>query len=124
MNSTTLISSNSERRANVRVAFDGAVSAEQIPPRPRYQFTAVLPEDLSEGGLRVRSRQCFPIQSRLLVNLDTETGAPLIRAAGQVVWVARAPHLDQWEAGIPFSDLHDRDRLQLRRIVHKRTATD
>ena len=77
-----------ERRQFARVPFDASVRAEQVPQPLPNRIWYLLPQDLSESGLRLSSPELFPVESRLLFTLDT--AAP-VHVVGIVVWVAKVP---------------------------------
>jgi len=100
------------------------VRAEQIrqPIQNRNRVWHLVPEDLSEGGLRLSSPEVFPVQSRLLLEFDTEPPGGPIRAFGTVVWIAQVPFQDQWRVGVEFSDVTDGRRTRLQGIVRAQQA--
>ncbi len=111
-----------EKRQFLRVPLDASVRAEKVPQPSPNRIWNLLPEDLSESGLRLTSPELFPVESRLLINIDTEIPADTVRTVGIVVWVAQVPHQDHWSIGVAFSDVSDSERAQLRRIVADRQA--
>lgn len=106
-----------ERRQFARVPIDASVKAERIPQPFPNRIWHLLPEDLSESGLRLSSPELFPVESRLLLTLDTETPSVPIRTVGIVVWVAQVQYQDHWNIGVAFSDVSGSGRARLRRIV-------
>ena len=115
-----------ERRRYARVPFDGPVRAEQIQQSTwnRNHIWNLVPADLSEGGVRLSSSELFPVESRLLLELDTELGEDPIRAHGRVVWVAQVPFQDQWQVGVAFFDVTESRRSRLRAIVNAQQAAN
>ncbi len=114
---------HSERRQFVRVAFDDPVQAEGVPqPMPVHSWH-LLAEDLSESGLRLLSPKCFPVQSHLLIEFDSEHAAEPIRGVGRVVWVRQLPEQEEWHIGVEFTDLSERCRMQLHERVTEQRAS-
>ena len=111
--------SDPDRRRGVRVPLDAAVRAEKVPQPSPNRIWNLLPEDLSESGLRLSSPELFPVKSRLLLDIESEIPADTVRIVGIVVWVAQVPHQNQWHLGIAFSDVSDSGRARLRRIVRQ-----
>ena len=112
-----------ERRQFVRAPFGGAVQAEPIPQPSPNRLWRLLAEDLSEGGIRLSSPELFPVESRVLLDLDTPSLDDPIRVLGKVVWVEQVPYADQWRVGVEFSDVPKDMRSRLRRIVVRQQAT-
>jgi hypothetical protein len=84
-----------ERRSSVRVAFNSAVRAEPIPQPSPSRVLQLLSEDLSEGGARLSSPEFLPVDSRVLLDLETPRRDDPIRAIGRVVWVEQVPYAAQ-----------------------------
>ena len=112
-----------ERRRFARVPFGAPVRAEQIPQPVPNRCCHLLSEDLSEGGLRLSSPDFFPVEQRVLLDVDTATMDDPIRVLGKVVWVEQVPYADQWRVGVEFSDVPTEARSRLRRIVVRQQAT-
>lgn len=108
-----------EKRQFLRVPLDASVRAEKVPQPSPNRIWNLLPEDLSESGLRLSSPELFPVKSRLLLDIESEIPADTVRIVGIVVWVAQVPHQNQWHLGIAFSDVSDNGRARLRRIVRQ-----
>lgn len=112
-----------ESRQFVRVPFAAPVQAEQIPQPSPNRIWHLLPEDLSESGLRLLSPELFPVKSRLLLDLDSENPGSSIRAVGRVVWASQLPDQDEWHIGIEFSELSDSCRARVREKVMEQQAS-
>jgi c-di-GMP-binding flagellar brake protein YcgR len=109
-----------ERRRYVRVPFDQPVQAEPIPQPSPTHLCHLLCTDLSEGGARLSSPQFFPLESRVLLDLETPPPAETIRAVGRVAWAEQVAYEDRWRVGVEFAELSDEDRAQLQKLIRKR----
>jgi c-di-GMP-binding flagellar brake protein YcgR len=104
-----------DRRRFVRAPLNRPARARQIPQsflNGVHQLTAL---DLSEGGVQLSSPESFPLESLVLVDLDTPT--PL-RAVGRVAWTSRqTSNKNQWRVGVEFTELSRDARSRLRRFL-------
>jgi len=110
---------SAERRQFVRSAFGATVHATQIPRQFLGGDLELFVQDISEGGLRLFSPECFPVESELLLELelDAEAPQPPIRLVGKVMWVERISDQHRCQIGVEFSDLTDRSSACLRSLV-------
>jgi c-di-GMP-binding flagellar brake protein YcgR len=111
-----------ERRRFVRVPFDCAARAEQIPRPSPDHVCRMLAADISEDGVRLSSPEFLPLESLVLLDLDTPSPANSIRAVGRVAWAEQAAYEDRWRVGVQFSELSDDARSQLRSIIRRQHA--
>ena len=113
-----------ERRSCERVAW--SCHARLMPLSLETGGTApwiqeVAGKDISEGGLRVESRQLFALHSPLLVEMNSPEMPEGIQAVGSVAWIS--PTSDsgqpgQWHLGIEFSDVGDSALSGIRYLLH------
>jgi c-di-GMP-binding flagellar brake protein YcgR len=108
-----------DRRRFSRVPCDFPVRVEKVPKRSLADIENLLSEDLSEGGIRLSSPRFFPVQERMLLELDAPEEPGSIRALGRVVWVEQSSYTDQFRLGVEFADLSERDRSRLRGLVEQ-----
>ena len=106
-----------ERRRFVRVPFDRPARAEQIPQSFQNDVFGLLSADLSEGGVQLSSPEFFPLESLVVLDLDTPTP---FRAVGRIAWSEQVGDQDRWRVGMEFMELSDDARSRLRRIVRQR----
>jgi hypothetical protein len=106
-----------ERRRAVRVPFDCLARAEQIPQSFQNDVFDLLSADLSEGGVQLLSPEFFPLESLVVLDLDTTTP---FRAVGRIAWHEQVAHQERWHIGVEFADLSDYARTRLRKIVTQR----
>jgi Tfp pilus assembly protein PilZ len=109
-----------ERRCFQRAPWTGRarifpLSLEPLSAIPGIQ--EVTSQDISEGGIQVRSAQMVPIHSRLLVELEASDTAAWIQAVGSVAWISPAMNQEPWRLGIEFSDVGDLARAGIRHIL-------
>lgn len=109
-----------ERRSFRRVPWTGQarifpLSLEAFGTLPGIQ--EVTSQDISEGGIQVRSAQMVPIHSRLLVELESSETSAWIQAVGSVAWISPAMRDEPWCLGIEFSDVGDLARAGIRHIL-------
>lgn len=105
--------STSERRRFPRIACREVVRYRDLL-KPSAALLGGLTKDLSMGGVRFETAECFPCRTRVLVELvlSGRTAAP-IRTIAQVVWVQKQAHSDQYEAGAQFVEMQPQDRQAL-----------
>jgi hypothetical protein len=106
-----------ERRRSVRVPFDHSARAEQIPQSFQNDVFDLLSNDLSEGGVQLSSPEFFPLESLVVLDLDTPTP---FRAVGRIAWSEQVGDQDRWRVGVEFTELSDDARSRLRKIVRQR----
>jgi c-di-GMP-binding flagellar brake protein YcgR len=109
-----------ERRRFARVPFDLPARAEPIPQSLSNNVYQLLSADLSEGGARLSSPEFFPLESLVLLDLETPRSAEPIRAVGRVAWAEHVANEDRWRLGVEFAELSDEARSRLRKLVRKR----
>jgi c-di-GMP-binding flagellar brake protein YcgR len=111
-----------DRRRFVRVPFDSPVKVEAVPKRSLADVENLLSEDLSEGGIRLSSHRFFPVQDRMLLELESPEEPASIRALGTVVWVEQSAYTEQFRLGVEFAEISELDRFRLRALVQQRQA--
>jgi Tfp pilus assembly protein PilZ len=109
-----------DRRRYTRVPFDLPVRIEKVPKRAPDDVDSLLPEDLSEGGIRLHSNRFFSVRDRMLLELETPEEPISIRALGTVVWVEQSPYQEQFTMGVAFSEVSESDRYRLREMIQQR----
>jgi c-di-GMP-binding flagellar brake protein YcgR len=109
-----------ERRRFVRVPFDRPARAEPIPQSLPNNVHHLLSADLSEGGVRLSSPEFFPLESLVLLDLETPRPAEAICAVGRVAWAEQVAYEEQWHVGVEFAELSDEARTRLRKLVRQR----
>lgn len=72
-----------------------------------------LTKDLSAGGVRCLSMTLFPVSSDLSVELVLTAGEELLSVSGRAVWFRMIPHSDQFDVGISFESLTERNKRRL-----------
>jgi hypothetical protein len=77
--------------------------------------------DLGEGGAKLASSECFPLESLVLLDLDARTR---LRAVERIAWAAQTDREDRWRVGVEFTDLSEDTRSQLRQILRRPQAGD
>lgn len=90
----------SERRKFQRVCYREALGIETN----RYEeFKGAAGQDLSSGGMRIRSEHFMPIHSsvRLRFRIDDDR---LIVLEGKVVWVQKERFGDYYQLGVEFQE--------------------
>ena len=99
-----------ERRANSRIRAYRPVRLH-LPRSPRLLET--LTKDLSVGGVCCLSPTPFPVSTELNLELILSTGQGPIAARGRTAWFRSLPHSEQFDMGIAFLDMPDRDKRRL-----------
>jgi hypothetical protein len=103
-----------EKRRFLRVPFDRPARAERVPRSFAHNVVDLLSTDLSEGGVCLSSPELFPLES--LVVLDLDTPFPL-RTVGRVAWSKQVAYDDRWYMGVEFLEQSEEACLRLRNIV-------
>ncbi|ESQ15880.1 MAG: PilZ domain-containing protein [Thiohalocapsa sp. PB-PSB1] len=111
-----------DKRLNVRVCYQDPVLIHSISPPPVARYRYALADDISEGGMRMTSTEMFPVDSRLLLEIETDQAQPPIRVIGCVMWVAQAGYQDRWLSGVKFIEASDADHVRLQALVSIRSA--
>ncbi|MCK5214962.1 MAG: PilZ domain-containing protein [Candidatus Omnitrophica bacterium] len=97
-----------DKRLYKRADFKDPVQFELIPGQdlggeaPR-QFGGLLGGDLSEGGIRFRTEDFIPLNTRLHLNFKVDSDQAVDMTA-KVVWVQKAPHAENFQVGMEFVD--------------------
>ena len=66
-------------------------------------FGGFLSCDLSEGGIRFRANDFLPLAAKLSVEIALGQDR-ILDLDGQVVWMQKLPHAEQFVFGLRFSD--------------------
>lgn len=99
-----------ERRATPRLrVYDPVRFYASGSPRP----VETLTKDLAVGGLRSVSTRAFPVSTRLHIELMLPHGQELLSFYGRTAWFRTIPDSDQFEVGIAFTEISDRDKRRL-----------
>jgi Tfp pilus assembly protein PilZ len=99
-----------ERRGSERVTWESQARLLPLTLEPKATLPGmhhVIGQNISEGGLQVRSSRLFALKSRLLVEMQAPGHPEGIQAVGSVAWIAPSSLEDQWCLGIEFSDVGD-----------------
>jgi hypothetical protein len=107
----------SDRRAHPRVPCTTPLDAEHSGPDGHVQTSAMLAENLSEGGLCITSSEFLPLGSHLLVSLELDDDAEPLRAVCVVVRIETLPHQDRWSLGLMFHDLSHGAQSRIRNYL-------
>ncbi|WPL17745.1 hypothetical protein Thiowin_02784 [Thiorhodovibrio winogradskyi] len=75
-----------------------------------------MTEDISEGGVRIRTFHKPQVDADVLVQLGCENQADLLKLKGSVVWATQSGSGDQWVVGISFSDINDHAKQRLQQL--------
>lgn len=97
-----------DKRIYKRVEFREPVKYQVVsPPDLRgshlENFGGFLSLDLSEGGIRFRANDFLPLAAKLSLEISLERDQ-LLGLDGQVVWMQKLPHSEQYLFGLHFSD--------------------
>jgi uncharacterized protein (TIGR02266 family) len=103
-----------ENRKYPRVAFRMPVKYRLNEVAP---FCGELAQDLSEGGMRIRSNEFLPLGSRVSVRLQLDKDPRLVDVEGRVVWVKFIPYSEVYQLGIEFEDKMPAQRENIARFV-------
>ena len=91
----------------------------RIMPAHRHHPLEILTKDLSLGGARCVSPTLVPVGSKVHAELLLAAGEPPVRAEGQIAWFRTIPESEQFELGIAFERLSDRDRQRLSSCLNR-----
>ncbi len=109
--------SSMDNRRFLRASCECYAQVQALPPR-LGGINHGLSEDISEGGIKIRTFRQLPVDSNVLVQLSCGSCSDSLKVVGSVVWASRADDQDQWVIGISFSDINDRARTQLMELSY------
>jgi len=126
--------SNQLKRRYERIAAGIAVRISSIEPerdpwtgRPFFRSLQETCENVSRGGVFVKTAEPFDLGRRLLVEIKLPTGQPL-EAIGRVAWVKRAvntnPREDVSGVGIEFLGAASEHFEALEAYINHRTGVE
>ncbi len=72
--------------------------------------TGSVSKNLSQGGVRFRTREFVPMACRLVVELDMPMAARSVKAISKVAWISRAPSGEGYEVGNRFLEISKKDK--------------
>ena len=107
---TAVMTATTERRISPRVRAYHPVRMHQ-PSSPKVIET--LTKNVSVGGFSCVSPVLLPVSSRLSVDLVLSAGESSFSVNGRAVWFRVIPHSDQFEIGISFEDLSEKNKQRL-----------
>ncbi|WP_245537367.1 PilZ domain-containing protein [Thiocystis violascens] len=110
-----------ERRGAERVSWEYQASLLPLtlePKAPAVGMHPVTGQNISEGGLQVRSTRLFALHANLLVEMQSPEHPEGIQAVGSVAWISPGAAEDQWYLGIEFSDVGDGALHSIRALTH------
>jgi len=74
------------------------------------QGTGTLTRNISEGGLRFRTREFISMACRLIVELDIPMIPKPVKAISRVAWIRKAPSGEDYEIGNQFLEISKQDK--------------
>jgi Tfp pilus assembly protein PilZ len=93
--------SSSENRKHPRVSFKRAVKVKLVEADISC---GELAQDLSEGGIRVRSNVFIPVGEQVSVGLQLKDSDKVVELIGTVKWVRINPLSESYQLGVEFAD--------------------
>ena len=96
--------SGQEHRKYPRVSYKEGV---QCKGREAEVFQGELAQDLSSGGIRIRSNMFFPVGEQISIGIrlmDNGRVGRMVEAVGKVVWVRFNPYSDYYQIGVEFEN--------------------
>ena len=95
---------------SVRVHYIDPLAAQAIRRSTGPRVSAMLGEDVSEGGVRLLSPEMPRVETPRLRGIEPENWAEPIRAAGNAAkarWVAQTGSPKWWKSDVNFTELRD-----------------
>nr|MBF0220693.1 diguanylate cyclase [Desulfobulbaceae bacterium] len=95
-----------EKRRRERFAKTWKVSYQKLSRRKEVrEIVETFTQDVSLGGLCIETTEKFPVETKLLLDIELPTGLPTVLStvAGEVVWVQKVK--ETFRYGIQFVDL-------------------
>jgi len=106
---------SSEKRLHVRVRFLEPVRANPVVQPERSWY--LLAQDMSEGGLQLKSPESIAVGTRLLMDIKPGAISEPIHCIGEVTWVAQANYQDHYRIGVQLVEVSENVRQRLRELV-------
>ncbi|MBK1617392.1 hypothetical protein CKO42_02760 [Lamprobacter modestohalophilus] len=88
----------------------------QLSPHQYGGVNHGLSQDLSEGGVKIRTFSQLPVDSSVVIHLGCSDNSEPLTMSGSVVWTSRDDGQEQWVIGIAFTDINDGTRKRLQQI--------
>ncbi|MCF7977198.1 MAG: PilZ domain-containing protein [Chromatiaceae bacterium] len=88
----------------------------QMSPHQYGGVNYGLSQDLSEGGVKIRTFSQLPVDSSVVIHLGCSDESEPLTMSGSVVWASRDEGQEQWVVGIAFTDINDGTRQRLQQI--------
>jgi c-di-GMP-binding flagellar brake protein YcgR len=104
----------SESRKYPRVAFKKAVRYQL---RGDEDLLGEVAQDLSEGGIRIRSNVFIPVGQEVRVGVQLSDSDQIVEVSGRVVWVRFNPYSEVYQVGIEFSSESAFSRWRISRFA-------
>ena len=108
-----------ERRSHPRVRAYRPVRLQQSGMPKVFE---TLTKDVGVGGLRCVTTTVFPVATELQVELALATGELPLSVRARAMWFRDIPHSEQYELGVAFVDLHERDKRRLSAYFDRLTS--
>ena len=105
-----------ERRRFSRVSCYVPVRLFQDDPR---HVLETLTKDLGPGGLRCLSPVFKPVSTPIVLELTLGAGEKPLGLRGQIVWFKIAPKSEQFDLGISFDSVSERDEAFLSSYIQR-----
>ena len=80
--------------------------------------TGELAQDLSEGGIRIRSNEFIPVGQEISVGIQLKDSDEVIEVIGRVVWVRFVPYTEVYQLGIEFNQDATYPRARIGRFAY------
>ncbi|NTV29038.1 MAG: PilZ domain-containing protein [Candidatus Omnitrophica bacterium] len=79
--------------------------------------TGEIAQDLSEGGIRIRSNLFISLGQEVNLSLQLHEAEEIVEVTGRVVWVRYIPHSEIYQVGIEFAQEAEAPRSRIGRFA-------
>jgi Tfp pilus assembly protein PilZ len=108
------LSAGRDNRKYQRVSFKRGVRFKQ---NEHDVYQGELAQDLSAGGIRLRSNVFVPVGQEIVMGIQFRDFAEVVEVAGQVVWVRCNPYSETYVLGVQFREDSFLPRHRIARFI-------
>lgn len=105
-----------EKRRHPRFDFRIPMRYRRIDAHTRESKGSLI-KNLSVGGARIAAYEFLPLNLKLAIEIPLTSGLKPVEGIGRVAWVSKAAFSDQYDVGVEFANLNEKDAQEIGKFI-------
>ena len=112
-----------EKRLDLRLDFSVPMRYRKIESVAQ-DFKGSLIKNISKSGAKISLYEFLPLNLRLAIEIPLTSGLKPVQGVGRVAWVSKAAYSEQYDVGLEFVNLNERDSQQITKLFSDQVAEE